>query len=32
MALLLFVAIDNHNNSRLVCQAFIDDETAEAHI
>ncbi|GBC16349.1 protein FAR1-RELATED SEQUENCE 11-like isoform X1 [Rhizophagus irregularis DAOM 181602=DAOM 197198] len=31
MALSLFVTIDNHNNSRLVCQALIDDETAEAH-
>ena len=32
MALSLFVAIDNHNCSRLVCQALVDDETAEAHI
>ncbi|GBC11573.2 protein FAR1-RELATED SEQUENCE 11-like [Rhizophagus irregularis DAOM 181602=DAOM 197198] len=31
MALSLFVAIDNHNNSRLVCQALIDNKTAEAH-
>lgn len=32
MALSLFVAIDNHNCSRLVCQALVDDETADAHI
>ena len=32
MALSLFVIIDNHNCSRLVCQALVDDETAEAHI
>lgn len=32
MALSLFVAIDNHNCSRLVCQALIDDETTEAHM
>jgi hypothetical protein len=32
MALSLFVVIDNHNCSRLVCQALVDDETAEAHI
>src|ERR1044071_10480579 len=32
MTLSLFVAIDNHNNSRLVCQALVDDKTAEAHI
>ncbi len=32
MALSLFVAIDNRNCSRLVCQALVDDETAEAHI
>ncbi len=32
MALSLFVVIDNHNNSQLVYQALIDNETAEAHI
>ena len=32
MALSLFAAIDNHNHSRLVCQALVDDETAETHI
>ncbi len=32
MALSLFVAIDNHNCSRLVCQALVDDETTEAHV
>ena len=32
MALSLFVAIDNHNNSWLVCQALVDNETAEDHI
>jgi len=32
MALSLFVVIDNYNSSRLVCQALVDDETAEAHI
>ena len=31
MALSLFVIIDNYNSSRLVCQALVDDETAEAH-
>ncbi|GBC00156.1 hypothetical protein RclHR1_03770003 [Rhizophagus clarus] len=32
MALSLFVAIDNYNCSRLVCQALVDDETADTHI
>jgi len=32
MALSLFVAIDNHNHSRLVYQALVDDEMAETHI
>jgi len=32
MALSLFVAIDNHNCSRLICQALVDDETTESHI
>ncbi|SRR6266542_5625919 len=32
MALLLFVAINNHNNLQLVCQALVDDEIAETHI
>jgi hypothetical protein len=32
MALSLFIAINNHNNSRLICQALVDDEIAEAHI
>ena len=31
MALSLFVIIDNYNSSRLVCQALVNDETAEAH-
>jgi len=32
IALSLFVTIDNHNCSRLVCQALVDDETTEAHV
>ena len=32
MALSLFVAIDNHNHSRLVWQALVDDEMAETHV
>ena len=32
MALSLFIAIDNYNCSRLVCQALVDDETTEAHM
>ena len=32
MALSLFVVIDNYNCSQLVCQALVDDKTAEAHV
>ena len=32
MALSLFVIIDNYSCSRLICQALVDDEIAEAHI
>ncbi|GBB85770.1 hypothetical protein RclHR1_12200003 [Rhizophagus clarus] len=32
MVLSLFVAVDNHNNSQLVYQVLVDDETTETHI